>query len=34
LEETRHVRRLAGYVLVLSGVGLLFGLDRAFLTLV
>ena len=34
LEDTRHVRRLAGYVLVLSGVGLLFGLDRAFLTLV
>jgi cytochrome c biogenesis protein CcdA len=34
LENTRSVRRLAGYVLVLSGVGLLFGLDRAFLSLV
>jgi cytochrome c biogenesis protein CcdA len=31
LDTTTHVRRLAGYLLVLSGVGLLFGLDRAFL---
>lgn len=34
LESTRHVRRLAGYLLILSGVALLFDIDRVFLSMV
>jgi cytochrome c-type biogenesis protein len=33
MEQTRNVRRLAGYVLLTSGVALLFDLDRALLSL-